>query len=87
MLTCSSAARKLWEKRYLTLKPVSVSKNRRRLTAKFYWLRLRLKAVGERTLVNIGAPPDCFAEFDTPGKDIKLWNCPTETKITSGGSY
>lgn len=55
MLTVSPTVRKLWEKRYLALKPISVLKNRRRLTVEFHWLRPRPKAVDEKTLVYLDA--------------------------------
>ncbi|OJJ85395.1 uncharacterized protein ASPGLDRAFT_1346842 [Aspergillus glaucus CBS 516.65] len=38
MLTLSPTVRKQWEKCYLALKPIIISKKRRRLTLEFHWL-------------------------------------------------
>lgn len=81
MLTLSPTVHRLWVACFFALKPIRASK--RRIIVEFHWLQPRSK--GEKPLlVNARTRPDCLAEIDSPGQDIRLIDCPSGTIITSG---
>lgn len=84
MITLSPTVHKLWDGCYFAFKPISLSRNRRKLVMEFHWLRPRPKATKGHHMVDALTPPDSVAEHDTPGEDIRLVHGPSKAIITSG---
>lgn len=81
MLTLSH---RLWVACFFALKPIRASM--RRIVVEFHWLQPRPKG-NKPLLVNARTRPDCLAEVDSPGQDIRLFHCPSGTIITSGTRF
>lgn len=84
MITLSPTVHKLWSGCYFAFKPISLSRNRRKLVMEFHWLRPRPKATKGHHMVDALTPPESVAEHDTPGEDIRLVHGPSKAIITSG---
>ena len=81
MLTLSPTVHRLWGACFFALKPIRASKHR--LVVEFHWLQPRSKGK-KHIMVNARIRPDCLAEIDSPGQDIRLIDCPSGKVITSG---
>lgn len=82
MLTLSPTVHRLWGGCFFALKPVRVV-SKRKMVVEFHWLQPRPKAK-KQLMVNARIRPDCLAEVDSPGQDIRLLHSPSKTIITSG---
>lgn len=81
MLTLSPTVHQLWGACFFALKPIRASKHR--LVVEFHWLQPRSKGK-KHIMVNARIRPDCLAEIDSPGQQIRLIDCPSGKIITSG---
>ena len=82
MLTLSPTVHRLWGGCFFALKPVRVI-SKRKMVVEFHWLQPRPKAK-KQLMVNARIRPDCLAEVDSPGQDIRLLHSPRKTIIISG---
>lgn len=82
MLTLSPTVHRLWGGCFFALKPVRVI-SKRKMVVEFHWLQPRPKAK-KQLMVNARIRPDCLAEVDSPGQDIRLLHSPSKTIIISG---
>lgn len=83
MLTLSPTVHRLWGACFFALKPIKARK--RKMIVEFHWLQPRTKGKGKKPqMVNARNRPDCLAEVDSPGQDIRLFHCTTKAIMTSG---
>lgn len=80
-LVCLSPnAHAYWDRTLFALKPLSLSKDTKTLEVQFFWLAQR----GKTRSVDILSRPNFPSNLDSPGNNIKLYNCPTDRKLCSG---
>ncbi|ODM15439.1 hypothetical protein SI65_09042 [Aspergillus cristatus] len=79
MLCMSPSVAAYWREYLFALKPLELSEDRTSMNVQFFWL-----PAPPLDMEYMTSRPDLPEDLDTPGNDIKLWDCRIERKIVSG---
>jgi hypothetical protein len=80
LMTLAPSVHKYWERALFALRPLSMSEDRKSLRVQFFWL----KQCARTASLTASILPELPSNLDSPGENIKLYNCTLDSKIQSG---